>query len=133
MQNIAYKEFLPTVLGDDAMQKYYLTLEKDSKYDPDVDSSIRNEFSAAGFRFGHSLVQDVFEGKDQPWKLGNFYGDAKFAVGEKDAEGKGYQREMEGMCSQAMLAADRCITKELTTKLFNSVKMDNSSSAAGIF
>ena len=49
IQVITYKEFLPIVLGRDAIPPY-------EGYDPQVNSGIANEFSAASFRFGHSLL-----------------------------------------------------------------------------
>ena len=42
MQNIAYGEYLPTILGVDYMQKYKLVVAEESKYDPTVDSTIFN-------------------------------------------------------------------------------------------
>jgi len=49
MQRITYEEFLPVLLGPDA-------LPRGRGYDARVDPSIRNEFATAGYRFGHSLL-----------------------------------------------------------------------------
>ncbi len=49
MQVITYNEFLPVVLGPDAIPPY-------TGYDPSVDASIRNEFSTAAYRFGHTML-----------------------------------------------------------------------------
>ena len=53
LQAITYNEFLPAILGDNALSRY-------RGYDFDVDPSIANEFSTAAFRFGHSTLNDQF-------------------------------------------------------------------------
>jgi peroxidase len=62
MVNITYKEWLPHLLGEDAIQPYH-------GYDPKVDARITEEFSGAAFRFGHSIVSDEISAIDN---LGNF-------------------------------------------------------------
>ncbi len=49
MQVITYQEFLPALLGPDALPPY-------AGYKPDVDASIMNEFSTAAYRLGHSML-----------------------------------------------------------------------------
>ncbi len=49
IQNITYSEFLPLLLGSDALGTY-------EGYDPDVDPTIASEFSAAAYRVGHTLL-----------------------------------------------------------------------------
>ena len=53
-------------------------------------------FKSVFFRFGHSLVSDIFEGKNQPWKLGKFFGDPLFAVFENETQ-HGAENEIEGI------------------------------------
>ena len=51
-QAIVYKEFLPAVLGPDNMKKYELELKEgsESKYNPNLDPTIMNEFATFAFR-----------------------------------------------------------------------------------
>ncbi|MCB1866739.1 MAG: peroxidase family protein [Chromatiales bacterium] len=49
MQSITYNEFLPLLLGPDALGPY-------EGYVMEVDGAIRNEFSTAAYRFGHSAL-----------------------------------------------------------------------------
>lgn len=49
MQKITYDDFLPMLLGPDALPEY-------AGWQPLVDGSIANEFSTAAYRVGHTLV-----------------------------------------------------------------------------
>lgn len=49
IQAITYNEFLPNLLGEDALSKY-------KGYDPTQNAGINNEFAAAAFRFGHTML-----------------------------------------------------------------------------
>lgn len=51
IQVITYTEFLPAILGDDALAEY-------AGYDSNIDPTIANEFSTAAYRFGHSMLSD---------------------------------------------------------------------------
>jgi peroxidase len=69
MQSITYNEYLPALLGEDALSQY-------GGYDSSVDPGIAHEFSTAAFRFGHSTLNDEFrlvgndgEDVDEPLSL----------------------------------------------------------------
>ena len=49
MQAITFNEFLPALLGPDAVPEY-------RGYDPEVNPGISNVFSTAAYRFGHSML-----------------------------------------------------------------------------
>jgi hypothetical protein len=50
-QMITYNEFLPAILGPNALPAY-------TGYNPNVNASIATEFSTVAFRFGHSLLSN---------------------------------------------------------------------------
>ena len=60
-QNVIYKEWLPTIFGPEILDKHKLRLIPGSMYDNNVNAQIRNEFTTAAFRFGHSLVQVIIK------------------------------------------------------------------------
>jgi hypothetical protein len=49
LQWIVYKEYLPALLGTNALRAY-------TGYKPTVNPSISNEFATAAYRFGHSML-----------------------------------------------------------------------------
>lgn len=49
MQAITFNEFLPALLGPDALRRY-------RGYRPDVNPNIANVFSTAAYRFGHTML-----------------------------------------------------------------------------
>jgi hypothetical protein len=53
-QIITYTEYLPDLLGPNALPAY-------KGYDPGADPAIATEFSTVGFRFGHSLLSSNIE------------------------------------------------------------------------
>ena len=67
MQVITYNEFLPLLLGADALPPY-------TGYDSAIDPTIDNEFSTAAYRFGHTMLSpsllriDTF-GAERPLSL----------------------------------------------------------------
>ncbi len=57
IQNITYTGFLPALLGDNAISDY-------NGYDDTIDGSIKNEFSTAAYRFGHTMLPDELQRLD---------------------------------------------------------------------
>lgn len=56
--HITYGEFLPKLLGDDALSDY-------AGYDPAVDATLSVEFTGAAYRWGHSTVSDETQRIDE--------------------------------------------------------------------
>jgi hypothetical protein len=58
MQNITFTEWLPKIVGADAIPAY-------TGYKPEIDASIKIEFDAAALRFGHSIVSNALDRIDE--------------------------------------------------------------------
>ena len=66
-QHIIYNEWLPIVLGVEYMKTFGLLPTSDGytqDYDPSIDPRINNEFAAAAFRFGHSMIPSHLPSRD---------------------------------------------------------------------
>ena len=101
LQKIAYKDFLPIVLGETAMKENGLNIGDQTEYDPDVDPSIFNEFATVAFRFGHSLIADNFKARPS-WKLREHFMDSHsvpdfFVTG---CDGRNWMNEMTAASKQ---------------------------------
>ena len=53
MQAITYNEFLPVLLGPDAIES------SSPRYDSSIDAGVKNIFSTAAYRFGHSMLSSL--------------------------------------------------------------------------
>ena len=63
-QHITYNEWLPIVVGVEYMDELDILPVVEgysSRYDPSTNPSILNSFATAAFRFGHTLIQGMFE------------------------------------------------------------------------
>lgn len=57
LQAITFNEFLPALLGDNAIADY-------TGYDPSVNPNLSNEFSTAAYRFGHTMLPSQLQRLD---------------------------------------------------------------------
>uniref|UniRef100_A0A903WPU3 Oxidase/peroxidase n=2 Tax=Anopheles darlingi TaxID=43151 RepID=A0A903WPU3_ANODA len=121
-QHITFREFLPLVLGRDVCRLFDLELETSGYYrgyDSNVNPTVANEFSAAAFRFGHSLIQNTYMRADRNHRFIANNVSLHEDTAEGDFGGPGsLHRLLRGMVNQRALKRDEFITAELTNHLF---------------
>ncbi|XP_040565059.1 uncharacterized protein [Lepeophtheirus salmonis] len=122
-QHITWNEFLPRVLGWNAVNLYELGLLPEGyyrSYDEKCNPTILNEFATAAFRFGHSLIKPKFKRmnnqyseKGRPLKLADM-----FFNPDKLHEPGMMDDLIRGVSSTSMETLDQFITDEVTNHLF---------------
>jgi len=129
LQNIVYGEYLPVILGKDAIKKYKLSVTESTKYKKKKDPSIINSFTTAAFRFGHSLIQGMVNMADpmDPDSLlmtyqlhKNFFNMDNYLLDD----GQGMDRIIAGLLGQGTQTMDRFVTEDVTNFLFMEVGED---------
>ncbi|KAK4296820.1 hypothetical protein Pmani_030713 [Petrolisthes manimaculis] len=125
-QHITYHEWLPRVLGWNAINLYGLNLLREGyyeDYDPYCNPTVLNECGIA-FRFGHSLLKpslermdSVFAKRGQPVKLSEhfFNPDLLYEAGMID-------EIVRGLTTVSMETLDQFLTDEVTNHLFEDKK-----------
>ena len=122
IQQITYNEFLPMVLGKDYMAKFHLILERhgySESYDPKVDPTLPASFTAAAFRFGHSLLPSTVE----RWSTNHKYIAAQrlsqMLRQPYDLYKGGYcDQYISGLMNQVSQGMDGSMSQEVTNHLF---------------
>ncbi|XP_053698742.1 uncharacterized protein LOC128745689 [Sabethes cyaneus] len=121
-QHITFREFLPIILGKQVCRLFDLELETSgfyTGYDPNINPTVTNEFAAAAFRFGHSLIQGSYMRADRFHRFipNNVTLHEESAEGDLGGPGS-LHRLVRGMVNQRALKRDEFITAELTNHLF---------------
>lgn len=115
MQSITYNEWLPILLGENALPEY-------TGYDPTVNAGISNEFSTAAFRFGHTtVVPEILrlEENGQPIPEGHLsLFDAFFSAHDVLVNEGGIEPVLRGLTVGAMQQLDRKIDDQVRNFLF---------------
>lgn len=122
MQHITYNEYLPIVLGQAFMVSFGLVPLPSghaNTYIPNVDASINNAFSAAAFRYGHTLVTSSIQGYS---KFGTVERDLKLSQSQFAPfflyEKGSLDSMLRGLAIQPSQKFDNKFTDELTNRLF---------------
>ncbi|XP_029656077.1 peroxidase-like protein isoform X2 [Octopus sinensis] len=126
IQHINYREFLPAILNRQFIN--FLNLNGPRRgfhdiYDSTVDATIRNGFSTAAFRFGHSMVRSFFSKLSSgfnsafgsPTLLKTMYGKTEGILQNQPESVDAFVR---GLVSDSAQNADRFMSKQLTDHLF---------------
>lgn len=113
IQAITYNEFLPELIGKNAIPKY-------TGYKPNVDPSIDNAFATAAFRMGHTMLSSNLLRLDengQTIQQGNVSLKDAFFRPDKVVEA-GIDPILRGAASQTAQAADPMIVDDVRNFLF---------------
>ncbi len=113
LQAITYNEYLPALLGFDALSDY-------EGYDPSVDPSISNIFSTAAYRFGHSLLSPELQRLDSS---GNVIADGNLALQDAffspdELVDNGIDSLLQGAATQLAQELDNQIVDDVRNFLF---------------
>lgn len=123
MQAIVYREWLPKVLG----AAFSMVVGDYRGYDPNTDSTVANEFTSAAFRFGHGMIQEVYQRLDTSFRNISF-GALNFQKGTLHSdvlvmEG-GVDPLIRGMFSQNVKRPQR-VTTTVTENMFGSTDLSS--------
>jgi len=124
-QHITYNEWLPIVLGVKRMAELDILPETSGynyKYNPKVNPSIINSFATAAFRFGHTLLQGMFDLIDEVKKERKLAAQVPlsdmFENPELIYQPETVDRFIIGLSNQPRQQFDNLVTKEVTNRLF---------------
>ncbi|XP_064597545.1 chorion peroxidase-like [Liolophura sinensis] len=116
-QHVVYDEFLPVIVGKELAKAFDFPAKKhgyNSEYGPYINAQITSSFSAAGYRFGHSLVQRFFaknlKFQDHFLRPETLYD-----------RSKGPSFVIKALFSKKQQKCDRLISEQLTNTLFAKV------------
>ncbi|XP_044742884.1 chorion peroxidase isoform X2 [Chrysoperla carnea] len=120
LQHITYNEWLPEIIGEEAMADFDLRVrpEYSSDYNPNSDPSILNEFSTAAFRL-HSLVDskiEIYEDNDDMEEMIEI--SDVMELPSKLRKRKFFDSVLNAMTHQNMQKFDRNFAEGLTRYMF---------------
>ena len=121
-QHIVYKEWLPNIIGNNFMRLFGLlplAAGHSTDYQDNFDPRINNEFAAAAFRFGHSMVAGIFhmmddQGTARPLNLSDVFFKPKVVRSSPDS----LDRLVRGLLTEEPRAWDASFVATLRNHLF---------------
>ncbi len=115
IQMITYDEFIPALMGRDALRPY-------RGYDPSINPGIYNEFSAAAYRLGHSMLgEELLRLNKKGAEIGTGHvalRDAFFTAPSYLKRSRDLDPILRGLAGQAHQKVDVSITGALRNFLF---------------
>ncbi|XP_063704603.1 chorion peroxidase [Culicoides brevitarsis] len=121
LQHIVYSEFLPILVGKDAMLRFDIqTRNQDysTDYDSNVNPAVTAEFVGAAFRFGHSTVDWRFLIQQPNHQFETITLPDAFFNPVRLRQPPFYDQMMQTLYSQPMQSVDESFTKGLSRFLF---------------
>jgi len=122
-QHITYNEFLPRIIGLNAMNLYDLRVNTEgysADYDPTCNPAIFNEFATAAFRFGHSLIRPMLTRMSGEFKVMDSHIRLRDGFFNPDMlyETQMIDEMMRGLITTPMENQDQFMSGEVTNHLF---------------
>ncbi|MEZ4217657.1 MAG: peroxidase family protein [Myxococcota bacterium] len=114
MQAITYREFLPALLGPNALAPY-------TGYDPGLEPGIANVFATAAYRFGHSALSPVLQRLDangDPIAYGPLALRDAFFAPERIVDEGGIEPILRGLAAQRCQRVDAYVVDDVRNFLF---------------
>ncbi|KAF5308960.1 hypothetical protein FQR65_LT00042 [Abscondita terminalis] len=122
IQHITYSEFLPVIVGPLLRKKLHLNPEERTYYNgynENIDASIANNFAAASFRFGHTLIPAIFKLLDNNSINEEHVQMHKLLFNPYSLfEAKGLDRSLRGAINSSIEASDTFFNDEIKSHLF---------------
>ncbi len=124
MQNIVYGQYLTVLLGSRSVIEKQLFFDLSQKYEPDTNPGIKNAFSTAAYRFGHSGVQSKFQMRTpysnviEEFNLREHFFNLDLYYREN---GRGAEKLLNGMLHQPARSIDHFVSQDVTQFLFGNV------------
>lgn len=111
IQTVTYRDFLPLLLGKNALAPY-------NGYHPEVDAGIENAFSTGAFRVGHTLLSPVLQRLDHNGQSIGGLDLSKAFFNPAEVTGPGIEPYLRGLASQVDQRVDSYIVDGLRNFLF---------------